>query len=109
MQKSAVWTAALLGAEKHNKCDKVFKFLSLCVLLVYWCRKCSQFTSQAGLGTGVVNQQSGEEAQDVFPVNLVGFQNLLQVTQQLLHTEDHSQLSQKHISAVCCIPDHHQR
>lgn len=43
----------------------------------------------------VVNQQSGEEAQDVFPVNLVGFQNLLQVTQQLLHAEDHSQLLQE--------------
>lgn len=42
---------------------------------------------------GIVNQQGGEEAQDVFPVHLVGFQNMLQVTQQLLHTEDHSQLS----------------
>ena len=54
------------------------------------------FTFKAGLGTGVVNQQSGEEAQDVFPVDLMGFQNLLQVTQQLLYTEDHSQLFQKH-------------
>ena len=32
----------------------------------------------------------------MFPVNLVGFQNLLQVTQQLLHSEDHSQLEHKH-------------
>lgn len=54
------------------------------------------FTFEAGLSTGVVNQQSGEEAQDVFPVDFVGFQNLLQVTQQLLHAEDHSQLFQKH-------------
>lgn len=49
-------------------------------------------TSQAGLSMRVVNQQSGEEAQDVFPVDLVGFQNALQVTQQLLHAEDHGQL-----------------
>lgn len=56
----------------------------------------SVFTSEAGLSTGVVNQQSGQEAQDVFPVHLVGFQNLLQVTQQQLHTEDHSQLLHKH-------------
>lgn len=28
----------------------------------------------------------------MFPVNLMGFQNLLQLAQQLLHTEDHSQL-----------------
>lgn len=55
----------------------------------------SVFTSEAGLGTGVVNQQSGQEAQHVFPVDLVGFQNLLQVTQQQLHTEEHSQLLQK--------------
>lgn len=55
----------------------------------------SVFTSEAGLGTGVVNQQSGQEAQHVFPVDLVGFQNLLQVTQQQLHTEEHSQLKKK--------------
>lgn len=28
----------------------------------------------------------------MFPVNLVSFQNLLQLRQQLLYTEDHSQL-----------------
>lgn len=28
----------------------------------------------------------------MFPVNLMGFQNLLQLAQQLLHTEDNSQL-----------------
>lgn len=50
------------------------------------------FTSEAGLGTGVVNQQSGQEAQHVLPVDLVGFQNLLQVAQQQLHAEEHSQL-----------------
>lgn len=53
------------------------------------------FTFQSGLSKGVVNQQSGKEAQDMFPVNLVGFQNLLQLTEQLLHTEDHSQLLQE--------------
>lgn len=40
----------------------------------------------------VVHQQGREEAQDMFPVDFMGFQNLLQVTQQLLHAEDHSQL-----------------
>lgn len=50
------------------------------------------FTAEAGLGRLVVNQQSGDKDQDVFPVDLVRFQNLLQVMQQLLHTEDHSQL-----------------
>lgn len=54
------------------------------------------FTSEAGLSTGVVNQKSGQEAQDMFPVDLVGFQNLLQVTQQQLRTEDQSQLLQNH-------------
>lgn len=53
------------------------------------------FTFQSGLGQWVVHQQSGKEAQDVFPVHLVGFQNLLHLTQQLLHTEDHSQLFQQ--------------
>lgn len=31
----------------------------------------------------------------MLPVDLVGFQNLLQVVQQLLHVEDHRQLSKK--------------
>lgn len=54
------------------------------------------FTFQSLLGKWVVNQQSGKEAQDMFPVNLMGFQNLLQLAQQLLHTEDHSQLEKSH-------------
>lgn len=53
---------------------------------------CCPFTFQSRLGKWVVNQQSGKEAQDMFPVNLMGLQNLLQLAQQLLHTEDHSQL-----------------
>lgn len=53
---------------------------------------CCPFTFQSRLGQWVVNQQSGKEAQDMFPVHLMGFQNLLQLAQQLLHTEDHSQL-----------------
>lgn len=52
------------------------------------------FTAEAGLGQLVVNQQGGDKDQDVFPVDLVRFQNLLQVMQQLLHTEDRSQLPQ---------------
>lgn len=54
-----------------------------------------QSTFQAALSLRVVNQQSGEEAQDVFPVHLVGLQDLLQVSQQQLHAEDHRQLVQK--------------
>lgn len=57
---------------------------------------CFWFTSQFWLGMWVVNQQSGQEAQNMFPVDFMGFQNLLQVTQQLLLAEDQSQLSQKH-------------
>lgn len=48
------------------------------------------------LSLWVVNQQSREEAEDVFPIHLVGLQDLLQVTQQLLYTEDHCQLLRKH-------------
>lgn len=48
------------------------------------------------LSLWVVNQQSREEAEDVFPIHLVGLQDLLQVTQQLLYIEDHCQLSSKH-------------
>lgn len=55
-----------------------------------------QCTFQAALSLRVVNQQSGEEVQDVFPVHLVGLQDLLQVSQQQLHAEDHRQLAQEH-------------
>lgn len=52
-------------------------------------------TFQAALSLRVVNQQSGEEAQDMFPVHLVGLQDLLQVSQQQVHAEDHRQLAQR--------------
>lgn len=61
--------------------------------MVTWlCGHTEMLTSEAGLSAGVVNQQRGQEAQDVFPVDLVCFQDLLQVMKELLRAEGHGHL-----------------
>ena len=48
------------------------------------------------MGIRVEDQQCGQEAEDVLPVHFVSLQHLLQMMEQVLHTEDYGQLYEAH-------------